>query len=354
MGRGRGKGNPKKNSMSGGRADRKVVLEYSSDETPDENAPQPAEGAEAPKCMKMQIHLTLPTSPAHVTTTETFSTFFINHGLTRALQKAFAKRGWSTDQMREFVTNFQKKHGQQVPMPKIYGDEDSIDEEGPELADGTKVAKKKPTGCACGGDSPSTSGENVGRSRGKKRGRDDDGDDDDPNKRRKTGGGNAPPKPMVAHKEPRKKGTVYPPIDRKLPVLYISRMKERTLLGHRVLDWTDEQKRKIHEARMQGRQVKPPRYRAGTVALQDIRHVQKTSALLIRKLPFQRLVREIAQDFKTDLRFQSVAILCLQEAAEAYLVRLFDDANLCAIQARRVTIMPMEILLARRIRGERV
>ena len=136
---GRGKANPKKNPMPGGRGDRKVVMEYSSDETPDENAPQPAEGAEAPKRVKKQIHLTLPTSPAHVTTTETFSTFFINHGLTRALQKAFAKRGWSTDQMREFVTNFQKKHGQQVPMPKIYGDEDSTDDEGPELADGTKA-----------------------------------------------------------------------------------------------------------------------------------------------------------------------------------------------------------------------
>ena len=115
MGRGRGKGNPKKNPMPGGRADRKVVLEYSSDETPDENAPQPAEGAEAPKRVKKQIHLTLPTSPAHVTTTETFATFFINHGLTRALQKAFAKRGWSTDQMREFITNFQKKHSTASP-----------------------------------------------------------------------------------------------------------------------------------------------------------------------------------------------------------------------------------------------
>ena len=352
MGRGRGKGNPKKNPTPGGRVDRKVVLEYSSDETPDENAPQPAEGAEAPKRLKKQIHLTLPTSPAHVTTTETFATFFINHGLTQALQKAFAKRGWSTDQMREFVTNFQKKHGQQVPMPKIYGDEDSTDDEGPELPDGTKVARKKTTGSARGGDGSSTSGESVGRSKGRKRGRDDDGDDDDSNKHRKTGGRNAPPKPMVACKEPRKKGTVYPPIDRKLPVLYISRPKERTLLGHHVLDWTEEQKRKIHEARMQGRQVKTHRYRAGTVALQDIRHFQKTSALLIRKLPFQRLVREIAQDFKTDLRFQSAAILCLQEAAEAYLVRLFDDANLCAIHARRVTIMPKDILLARRIRGE--
>ena len=351
MGRGRGKGNPKKDPKQGERADRKVVLEYSSDESPDENNTQQARGAEAPKCVEKQIHLTLPTSPAHVTTTETFATFFINHGLTQALQKAFAKQGWSTDQMREFVANFQQKHGQQVPMPKIYGDGDSSDSEGLELADGTKVGKKT-TGSARDGSSPSTSSGGVGGSRGRKRGRDDDGDNDDPNKRRKTGGEGAPPKPMVAHKEPHKMGTVYPPIDRKLPALYISHPKERTLLGHGVLDWTPEQKRKIHEARMQGRQVKPHRYRAGTVALQDIRHFQKTSALLIQKLPFQRLVREIAQDFKTELRFQSVAILCLQEAVEAYLVRLFDDTNLCAIHARQVTIMPKDILLARQIRGE--
>ena len=352
MGRGRGKATPKKNPTPGGRADRKVVLEYSSDETQEEGAPQPAEGAEAPKRVKKQIHLTLPMSPAHVTTTETFATFFINHGLTRALQKAFAKKGWSTNQMREFVTNFQKKHGQQVPMPKIYGDEDSTNDEGPELADGTKAVKKKTTGGARGGAGPSTSGGSRGGTKGKKRGRDADDDEDDSSKRQKTEGEKAPPKPMVARKEPRKKAVVYPLIDRKLPVLYISRPKERTMLGHRLLDWTDEQKRKIHEARMQGRQVKPHRYRAGTAALQDIRHFQKTTALLIRKLPFQRLVREIAQEFKTDLRFQSAAILCLQEAAEAYLVRLFDDANLCAIHAKRVTIMPKDILLARRIRGE--
>ena len=124
------------------------------------------------------------------------------------------------------------------------------------------------------------------------------------------------------------------------------------MLGHRVLDWTPAQPRTIHEVRMQGRLIKPHRYRAGTAALKDIRHFQKTSVLLIRKLPFQRLVRKIAQDFKTDLRFQSAAILCLQEAAEAYLVRLFDDANLCAIHAQQVTIIPKDIQLARRIRGE--
>ena len=159
-------------------------------------------------------------------------------------------------------------------MPKIYGDEDTSEEEGIELADGARVARKttggaggsgggkprkKPTAGGGAGTSdgsgaqegggPSTSG--AGGSGGKKRGRDDD--DDDPNKRRKTGDGGKQPKPQVARKEPRKKGVAYPPIDRKLPPLYISHPKERTELGHRVLDWTAEQKRKIHEARMQGR-----------------------------------------------------------------------------------------------------
>jgi histone H3 len=98
---------------------------------------------------------------------------------------------------------------------------------------------------------------------------------------------------------------------------------------------------------------KPHRYRPGTVALREIRKYQKTTELLIRRLPFQRLVREIAQDYKTDLRFQSTAMLALQEACEAYLVGLFEDTNLCAIHAKRVTIMPKDIQLARRIRGER-
>ena len=98
---------------------------------------------------------------------------------------------------------------------------------------------------------------------------------------------------------------------------------------------------------------KPHRFRPGTVALREIRRYQKSTELLIRKLPFQRLVREIAQDYKTDLRFQSTAVAALQEASEAYLVSLFEDTNLCAIHAKRVTIMPKDIQLARRIRGER-
>ncbi|KAH8237706.1 hypothetical protein KR038_008450 [Drosophila bunnanda] len=98
---------------------------------------------------------------------------------------------------------------------------------------------------------------------------------------------------------------------------------------------------------------KPHRYRPGTVALREIRRYQKSTELLIRKLPFQRLVRDIAQGFKADLRFQTAAIGALQEAAEAYLVGIFEDTNLCAIYAQRVTIMPKDIQLASRIRGKR-
>ncbi|XP_062866084.1 uncharacterized protein LOC134328786 [Trichomycterus rosablanca] len=80
---------------------------------------------------------------------------------------------------------------------------------------------------------------------------------------------------------------------------------------------------------------KPHRYRPGTVALREIRRYQKSTELLIRKLPFQRLVREIAQDFKTDLRFQSSAVMALQEASEAYLVGLFEDTNLAVTMSGR-------------------
>jgi histone H3 len=97
---------------------------------------------------------------------------------------------------------------------------------------------------------------------------------------------------------------------------------------------------------------KPHRFKPGTIALREIRKYQKSTELLIRKLSFQRLVIEIAQDFKIDLRVQSSAVAALQEATEAYLVGLFEDTNLCAIHAKRATIMPKDIQIARRIRGE--
>jgi len=98
---------------------------------------------------------------------------------------------------------------------------------------------------------------------------------------------------------------------------------------------------------------KPHRYRPGTVALREIRRYQKSTELLLRKLPFQRLVKEISCDFRANgYRFQTHAILALQESSEAYLTSLFEDTNLCAIHAKRVTIFPKDIQLARRIRGE--
>ena len=102
---------------------------------------------------------------------------------------------------------------------------------------------------------------------------------------------------------------------------------------------------------MTGGVRKPYRYRPGTIALREIRRYQKTADLLIPRLPFQRLIREIMQTFKINIRIQTAALLALHEAAEAYLVGLFEDSNLCALHAKRVTIMPRDVQLARRIRG---
>ena len=98
---------------------------------------------------------------------------------------------------------------------------------------------------------------------------------------------------------------------------------------------------------------KPHHYRPGTVALRQIRRYQKSTELLIRKLPFRCLVREIAQGYMFDVCFQAAAFGALQEASEAYLVGLLEDSNLCAIHSGCVTIMPRDIQLARHIQGER-
>ncbi len=88
------------------------------------------------------------------------------------------------------------------------------------------------------------------------------------------------------------------------------------------------------------------------MALREIRKYQKSTDLLLRKLPFQRLAREIAQSIRGDLRFQATALAASQEASEAFLVGLMEDTNLCAIHARRVTIMPKDLQLSRRIQRE--
>ncbi|XP_072045937.1 histone H3, embryonic-like [Amphiura filiformis] len=101
-----------------------------------------------------------------------------------------------------------------------------------------------------------------------------------------------------------------------------------------------------------GRARKKHRFRPGTRALMEIRQYQKSTTLLIRKLPFSRVAREIADLVSAEPKmWKATAIMCLQEASEAFLVSLFEDTNLCAIHAKRVTIMPRDMQLARRIRG---
>ena len=220
-------------------ADRKVIIEFSSDKSLDEENPQQMQEYSMPKRVKKRIHLTLPTSPKHITTTEAFTTFFINHRLTKALRKAFEKCGWTTDQMQELITNFQHKHGKNFPLPKIYADEDSSDSEGLELDNGPRVGRKMPAGGKPGrkpstggggggtglilgtskgggsGGGSSTGGGGIGGSRANppgggdggcrqcgKCGHKDDDNEDDPNKKQKT---DTPPSPRPPHINPARK-----------------------------------------------------------------------------------------------------------------------------------------------------
>ena len=117
-----------------------------------------------------------------------------------------------------------------------------------------------------------------------------------------------------------------------------------------------KQGRRSSKSKGGNRQVKKERkkirWRPGTVTLRRIRQYQKSTRTLIQRLPFQRLVRRIARGYNTDLRFQASSLMALQEATEAYVVGLFEDVNLCALHAGRVTIMSKDMHLARRIRGE--
>ena len=137
-----------------------------------------------------------------------------------------------------------------------------------------------------------------------------------------------------------------------------SQQKGRKTPGSGSLRYVPKE-REIREARAAGylyeddpEKKRKNHFRPGHLALKEIRHYQKRVNLLIHKLPFQRLVRELAQDFCIGLWFRSAAITALQETSKAYLVCLIEDSNLCAIHAKRVTIMPKDIQLACHIRGE--
>lgn len=112
-------------------------------------------------------------------------------------------------------------------------------------------------------------------------------------------------------------------------------------------------KKPVHRS-VEEKSPKKRRFRPGQKALKEIRHFQKTTNLLIRKLPFSRVVREIAMEVvgpSQTMMWKATAIMALQEAAEAYLILLFEDALLCAIHAKRVTVTPKDIWLAQRLRG---
>lgn len=132
------------------------------------------------------------------------------------------------------------------------------------------------------------------------------------------------------------------------------RTKDTSVIGAKSPARKSKSPKKFYQSPKQQQQSAEPkkRYRPGQKALKEIRFYQRNTDLLLRKLPFARLVKEIQSYFyRKEYRWQADAILALQEAAEAHLVGLFEDANLCAIHAKRVTLMVRDIQLARRIRG---
>ena len=148
------------------------------------------------------------------------------------------------------------------------------------------------------------------------------------------------PLPSTSKEKPVKKAHK-PDLSLRPPLIGKEPRAEYTALRHQ-----------IQGARKERKQKRPYRYRPGTVALRQIRYYQKTVDLLIPKLPFQRLCTEIMRDMKDDLRITKAAVIALQSATETYVTGFMDDALLCAIHARRVTIMPKDFTLARKIRGE--
>lgn len=104
--------------------------------------------------------------------------------------------------------------------------------------------------------------------------------------------------------------------------------------------------------RTDDKKVVKGKYRPNNLCLKEIRRFAKGPDMCIRRLVFQQVVKEITWEIDNSYRFHSQAILAIQEAAEAYMIGLFEDTNICASHAKRVTIYPKDMQLARRIRGE--
>ena len=260
-----------------------------------------------------------------------FIKYYHEHGMTPYLMESLmTKRGWTLQMINKVIKNCNRAWKTNVgPVQNIqYNDEMDTDEElgpMPHTKDnsGAAVATVTSETLYVGGEPSVQTGLGARVITVPKRG----------------GGRGAP----VAHKEPRN-----PPKGRGQQGAHSRRGNPR---GNQTRStespWAPNARVPHHATK------RKHRYRPGTLALREIRHYQKKTNLLIKRAPFARLVKEIAHSSRQDLRFQSSAISALQEAAEAYIVGLFEDANLCAIHVKRITIMPKDIQLARRIRGER-
>ena len=137
--------------------------------------------------------------------------------------------------------------------------------------------------------------------------------------------------------------------DKTPPVRPLLRSNERRTARKSVVNQPSRARTTTKQRQPQQRKTR--RFRPGTRAFLEIRKFQKSTNLLIRRLPFARLVKEITQHFHHDLRWRKDAIEALQVAAEDYIIHILEDANLCAIHAKRVTIQPKDLQLSRRIRG---
>lgn len=113
-------------------------------------------------------------------------------------------------------------------------------------------------------------------------------------------------------------------------------------------------KKEVSSQRASGNGTKRQhRWRPGTVALREVRKYQQSTDMLIQRAPFRRLVREIVSTFKDTIRMSSSALEAIQEATEGYIVNVLNDANLCTIHAKRVTLFTKDLHLALRLRGDR-
>lgn len=124
--------------------------------------------------------------------------------------------------------------------------------------------------------------------------------------------------------------------------------------GKKSASTKENEKRKLAPSKdADQKEKKKRRNRPGTVALREIRKYQRSSDNVIRKLPFQRLVRDIAYDYMPESRFQPSALQAMQECCEIYLTGLFEDSQLCCLHAKRVTVYMKDMQLAKRIRGDK-